>query len=105
MRVRSKKGALLGFHTEAQQYKWKVCKLDAEEEFKVKFDRGEEVAKHEETEVLRAIQPGVLYQPVNPQFEACDMLWKDETTNEVCGIQVTFAETHTKTEKNIRVTF
>ena len=90
---------------EAQQCKWKVCKLDAKEEFKVKFDRGEEVAKHEETKVLRVMQPGVLYRPVNPQFEACDMLWKDETTNEVCGIQVTFAETRTKTEKTYKSLF
>ena len=89
----------------AQQYKWKVCKLNAKEEFKVKFKRGKEVAKHEETKVLRAMQPGILYRPVNPQFVACDMLWKDETTNEVCGIQVISAETHKKTEKNIQVTF
>ena len=92
---------VFGLLTEAevQQYKWKVYKLGAEEEFKVKFKRGEEIAKHEETKVLGVMQPGVLYRPVNPQFVACDMLWKDETTNEVCGIQVTFAETHTKTEK------
>ena len=51
------------------------------------------------------MQPGVLYRPVNPQFVASDLLWKDEMTNEVCGIQVTFAETHIKTEKTYRLLF
>ena len=51
------------------------------------------VTKYKETEVLTAMQTGVLYRPLNPNFEACDMLWWDEM-NQVCCIQVTFAKEH-----------
>ncbi len=88
---------IFGLLTRVKNCKWRICKSDEEKEFKLNFLAGEEVAKHEETKVLRAMKPGVLYRPVNPYFEACDMLWLDET-KEICGIQVTFAETHAKRE-------
>ena len=82
-------------------FKWNICKDGRNwEDHHLKFSSGEVIAKHEE-EVLKNMQTGVLYRPVDPQFPAVDMLWVEENEpgqRVYFGIQVTFAEAHAKSK-------
>ena len=59
-------------------FKWNICKDGQNwEDYHLNFSSGEVIAKHKE-EVLKNMQTGVLYRPVDPQFPAIDMLWVEE---------------------------
>ena len=66
-----------------------------------KFSSTRVVARYEEEDVLKNMQTGVLYYPVYPQFPAVDQLWVEENDSgqrEYFSVQVTFAQSHTKSK-------
>ena len=79
-------------------FKRNICKDG--QNWEDQFSLGEVITRHEE-EVLKNMQTGVLYCPVDPQFLAIDMLWVEENgpgQRVYFGIQVTFAEPHAKSK-------
>ena len=80
-------------------FKWKICKGGKGwKDCDFKFSSGEIVAKYDE-EVLKKMQTGILYRPIDPYFPAVDMLWVEKNGSGqrmYYGIQITFAESHAK---------
>lgn len=66
-----------------------------------KFSSSRIVAWYGEEDVLKNMQTGLLYRPVNPNFTAVDLLWVEESNSgqrEYFGVQVTFAQSHVKSK-------
>ena len=80
-------------------FKWTRLDDDLNEhEIDLKFTSGKFVSKDEE-DVLKDMQPGILYRPCASTFPAVDMLWVEENEpgkRVYYAIQVTFAESHAK---------
>lgn len=80
-------------------FKWIICEGGQSwKDRAFQLNSGEIVTKHDE-EVLKRMQTGILYRPIDPDFLAVDMLWVEENgpgQRMYYGLQVTFAKSHTK---------
>ncbi len=77
-------------------FKWNVYVNGTWYDHQWKFDKSEDVAKHDEN-VLK-MKPGILYRPVDRQFPIVDFLFVKEspTGRQIFGVQITFAQKHAK---------
>jgi hypothetical protein len=69
------------------------------------FKSSQIVARSMEKEVLKNMEPHVLYRPADQTFFAVDMLWAEQNNSghrEYFGIQATFAEPHGKSKRVYR---
>ena len=90
------------FHLLLEDNNWEIFDGKKWDKRRFRFNESVRVPKDSE-HVLKTMQPGTLYYPLNPHFPIADFLFVE--SGEVFGVQVTFAKSHAKEMKTFENLF